>query len=411
MTRLTKTLALAGLASMMFAGPAQADRRTGLGGNILIEDRDDIFLFPQLVLKYKNMIGFDYGSSSGEGNGVLTFGKGRSAFGLVVNRPDASMPIGAGRYTLDYELGQKSGMAAPLASAHYGNYTAPATIIDFLYGTKLGNKNLGFRVGLGHGGSSNAPDGGDASNDGTTVLRVGGGLTLPGTSSRGDIAFDLGLSFGGDVDQDTQVGSAFALGLGIDARFFKKMTGKMDLGYFGSLGFGVLSSSNPEPDDPPAGQHMTFNLLGGFGPVFHWDNSRVAGYGIVGFQFASEEPNTEADDDEHSDMRLWLPGFRLAFEHDVLDWLFVRSGMQYTWHLHNYGDTPGNSSSTAGRGSQAAFGNQNGDGSFGWNAGLGIKLGNFSFDGALSHSWLNAGPDFLGGDGDLFLQSSATLTW
>jgi hypothetical protein len=398
MTRLMKTMAVAGLATVMLSTNANADRRTGMGGNILIEDRDDMFLFPQLVLKYKNMIGFDFGDSKGEGNGVLTWGKGKSAFGVIVNRPDASMPIGAGRYGLDYELGQKTGMANPLASAHYGAYTAPATVVDFLYGTKLGNKNLGFRVGLGHGYDEVSPDGGDSTNDSSTVLRVGGGLTLPGTSSRGDIAFDLALAFGGDVDGGDDAGSAMAFGLGIDARFFKKMTGKMDFGYFGSLGFNTLQSVNLPSNDDNVGTHTAFNLLGGAGPVFHWDNSTVAGYGLVGFQMTQEDPDSENDDDGDGTTTVTIPGVRLAFEHELFEWLFVRSGMQYTWAMEGQSDTAGNAAAQRG-------------GDFGWNAGLGFKVGNFSFDGALSHAWLNSGPDFVGGDGNLFMQSSATLTW
>ncbi|MCA9546658.1 MAG: hypothetical protein KC613_19770, partial [Myxococcales bacterium] len=299
----------------------------------------------------------------------------------------------------------------PLLQAN-GSYTNPATIVDFLFGTKMGNKNLGFRVALGHGGSSNTPDGGDPTTDGTTVIRAGGGLTIPGLSLRGDLGFDLGLAFGSDQDGGEANGSDLAFGLGVNARFFKKMTDSMDMGIIGSLGFGMRSSTNTSDGaDNDTASLTNFNLLGGFGPVYHAGNTTVAGYGIVGFQLESGDPSSEGEDDAFSGFGLWLPGFRIAFEHEVLEWLYFRSGMEYTWRLYSYSQEVGNSSSTAGRGSVNAFAAETGDGTFGWNAGLGIKVGNFRFDGAFSHSYLTAGPDMIGGDGDIFMQSSATYTW
>ncbi len=411
--RLTKTISIAALSTLALAGPAMADRRTGMGGNILIEDRDDMFVFPQLVLKYKNLVGMDYNGSQGSGNGVLTFGKGKTAFGIIVNRADASAPIGAGMYTLDYELGQNGGMAQPLLGAN-GSYTAPSTIVDFLFGTKMGNKNLGFRVALGHGGTNNSPDGGDPSSDGTTVIRAGGGLTLPGISMRGDIGFDLGLAFGGDTDNGDANGSDLTFGLGFNSRFYKKMTDNMDLGILASLGFSMAQSTNTSDGaDNDTASLINFNLLGGFGPVYKAGNSTVAGYGIAGFRLQSGDPSSEGENDAFSNFELWLPGFRIAFEHELFEWLYFRSGMEYTWRLVSSSQEVGNASSSAGKGSQPAFDNGygSGDSTFGWNAGLGIKLGNFRFDGALSHSYLTAGPDMLGGDGNMFVQSSATYTW
>jgi len=38
---------------------AAAARRFSLAGNVLIEDQDDVFAFPQLATKYARSIGFD----------------------------------------------------------------------------------------------------------------------------------------------------------------------------------------------------------------------------------------------------------------------------------------------------------------------------------------------------------------
>src|SRR5262245_59992127 len=48
---------------------AHAARRTALAGNLLIEDKDDLFLFPQLLTQYRNLIALDYGPSADTGNG------------------------------------------------------------------------------------------------------------------------------------------------------------------------------------------------------------------------------------------------------------------------------------------------------------------------------------------------------
>lgn len=406
--RLTKTISIAALTTLAFAGPAMADRRTGLGGNILIEDRDDIFIFPQLVLKYKNMVGMDYNGSQGSGNGVLTFGKGKTAFGILVNRADAGQPLSP--YSLDYELGQNGGMAPVLTQPAPGgsNFTAPSTIVDFVFGTKMGNKNLGFRVALGHGGNTTTAGGDDAEGDGQTVLRVGGGVTLPGISMRGDLGFDLNLGFGGDLNGGDDNASGLHFGLGGNARFYKKMTDTMDMGIIGALGFSQTNATNTSDGaDSDTASRTMLNLLGGFGPVYHKGNTTVAGYGVVGLMYQATEPSTETDDDIQTRTEIWLPGFRIAFEHDVLEWLYFRSGMQYTWRLVSASDEPGDNTQ-----SSAGAGGNPGDGDFGWNAGLGIKVGNFRFDGALSHAFLTNGPDMLGGNAaGTFVQSSATYTW
>jgi len=66
------------LTALAIASTAHADRRSSLAGNLLITDQDDIYIYPQLSLKYRNMVSFDYfpgatlsqvlGASSGDSN-------------------------------------------------------------------------------------------------------------------------------------------------------------------------------------------------------------------------------------------------------------------------------------------------------------------------------------------------------
>ena len=58
--------------------------------------------------------------------------------------------------------------------------------------------------------------------------------------------------------------------------------------------------------------------------------------------------------------------------------------------------------------------NNNGDsarnGAFGWNAGLGVIVNDFRFDGSLAHGFVTGGPDFVGGTQPGFL-AIASLTY
>ena len=60
--------ALGVLAAM--SSTAHADRRTGLAGNLLIEDKDDVYIFPNLTSTYRNMVSLDYGAPDSQGNAL-----------------------------------------------------------------------------------------------------------------------------------------------------------------------------------------------------------------------------------------------------------------------------------------------------------------------------------------------------
>lgn len=62
-THLSRLLAfsVAGVTTLAaFSPDAFADRRSSLAGNVLIHDADDIYLYPQLSLEYRNLVSFDY---------------------------------------------------------------------------------------------------------------------------------------------------------------------------------------------------------------------------------------------------------------------------------------------------------------------------------------------------------------
>ena len=70
---------------------------------------------------------------------------------------------------------------------------------------------------------------------------------------------------------------------------------------------------------------------------------------------------------------MMVPGFHMAAELPLRDWLFVRGGMQYAFASGN--SSTGNGAATA----DATTG------VFGWTAGVGLRKGRFDFDGSLQH--------------------------
>src|ERR1051325_2698780 len=61
--------------ALSIPGRVRADARSaGLAGSLLIENRDDVYFFPQRTLVYNNQVDFSYGASSAAGNGLLTLG-------------------------------------------------------------------------------------------------------------------------------------------------------------------------------------------------------------------------------------------------------------------------------------------------------------------------------------------------
>jgi hypothetical protein len=131
---------------------ALADRRTGLGGNRLFEDRDDIFAYPQRILDYRNLIMFDYGATQNSGNGVMLLGSEAMAFGVAVHRGDILTPDVIG---LDSNLTWLTNPAHPLLGTQAipadatdsgapgvtmvgGAGAGPLTLFDILFGMKAG---------------------------------------------------------------------------------------------------------------------------------------------------------------------------------------------------------------------------------------------------------------------------------
>jgi len=385
---------LAVSALLLAVAPAEAARRSSLAGNVLIEDKDDVFAFPHLILDYDNLVAFDYGAAAGQGNGVILFGTPNMAFGLAAHRGDTTGPL-----PIPVDQGLLGGPPNPL-----GAFDTPLTVVDLLFASGNDSGRFGARLALGTSADAAKPDkaadgsAGKESSKSQTYIMIDAGYGLKKPGMRLDAAASLFFDTASQVVEDEDSLSGTRFGLSASVRGYMPQAGKMDLGFLGTLGYGSGSVSH-DLDDPKFEESESFlGVVGGAGPVYHvTEDTTIAAYGTLSFVTTDTEPNDQTDNDESSSTVVVLPGVNIAADIQVIDWLWFRSGLDYYFAL---------TSATRGKDESSRR-----VGAFGWSAGLGIEVDDFKLDGSLQHNWITAGPTILGGGGDMFGIVSASYAF
>lgn len=391
---------------LALATSAQADRRTGLFGNLLITDQDDMFLFPQDTLRYRNRISIDFNGAQNQGNALFSLGDEESAFGVALHRGDVTIP-GAFIFLSPWDASPNAALdpGSPLDPGGFG--VQPATMIDLLYAMDNG---IGLRVAFGSAQNSqveaDAPAGSPLAGNPQTgeqeiylMGTVGYGMGERGVDGRYDFSGSLLIDFGKSVlvGDDQEDSSLFSLsGL---FRGFMPVDGTMDLGLLGAVAFQSGSQSFENADPKFAATSTTFALTAGVGPAMRFGDASVAAYATGSLAVQERDPNddSDAEDDQSLATTIVIPGVNVAVEVPLNDWFFVRTGAEYRWRANLTANEQ-----------NAASANTFGE--FGWNAGAGIKIDGFTFDGALQHGFVTNGPDFIGGGAPGFL-FMANLTY
>jgi hypothetical protein len=426
-------LACVSAGTALFVGTAHADRRSGLAGNLLIEDPDDLFPFPQYTLVHRNMIRLDYAGAAG-GNGVLTLGDDNMAYGLAIHRGDIINPDTVG---ISQELVWAGGVGDPFADGTPGDNDTtfagpqvdtvrpagvmqgapgatttaaagaplPATVFDLVVGGRLSGTSMwGARAGFGRGVQVVNVDGEKTKGATNFVALQGGFSSLPEDGLRLDMSANLvaGIGKSTAIDPGTgdeeDVASGFDIRLGALARGYSPINDIVDLGFLGNLSVNYENVSDEVADN--AANDLGLGLMFGAGPSIHLDRAKIAAYGGVLAAYGRSEPNDDSasEDDETTHLQFALPVVNMATEVQLLDWLYVRTGAQYSWDLRraSVGDPTTSAKSTAG--------------SFLWSAGLGVTKANFFFDGVVSNGFVTNGPAFIGGPpaGGFLVLASAT---
>ncbi|RAL25316.1 hypothetical protein DL240_03645 [Lujinxingia litoralis] len=389
------TLAAAGSLTVAMVPEADAARRASLGQNRLILDKNDVYLFPQAATEYNNLLSLEYGAAPNAGSGLVLLGNESFAYGLGIYRGDLLSPG-----TYPYNLGHPNlgNVANPLP----GLVDQPHTILDFFVGADMGGGSAGARLSFGNGATRQV----DAEDVVDSTSHTFVGLTL-GYSMLGDTRVDTGLNIqfnsGNQINGGDDVLDTNRLFVGATARAYLPMAERTELGVLGDINFesrGATTRSydaNGVETGSNEGGTTAFGLVAGAGPVYHIkENTTLAGYGLLGFSTSSTDLDKDTDFDGTGMTNLLLPGLHVAADIQLLDWLYFRTGAQYSYSVTiasseedpNAGNNVSDSSSMSGRASN-----------FGWRAGLGVELGNFTLDGAFQSGFIVNGPDFLGGAG------------
>jgi hypothetical protein len=401
-----------------FAETAHADRRSGLGGNLLIQDPDDLFPFPQYTLQHRNMIRLDYGTSidmdDNRGNGVLTVGTKQHAFGIALHRGDLLNPDIVGFNT---ELAWVGGVGNPLGLTSQSAFpgpgltlppsgdvpatatTLPATVVDLFYGTQLTqNQTLGVRFGYGRGVQAVKTDG--ETSKGSSSFFVGqiGYSLLPPQGLRIDMSANVLTAFGKSTVAGDDENKAFNMRLGALLRGYYGLNQFVDFAFLTAVSLDNERSKNV-PSDTKSND-FSGGVMGGVGPAIHTERAHIAAYGGFSLNAGKNVPDTGDDDQDVGRLNFMSPLVNMAAEVQVLDWLFIRTGAQYVWRIDHYKGTDDDGSRRE-RVSGAPFT---------WSAGFGLMKNGFYFDGVIRNGFVTNGPNFVGGNANGFL-ALASMTY
>jgi hypothetical protein len=420
---LTLCLAAALVASFAFAPSAQADRRSSLGGNLLIEDQDDVFIFPHTALKYNRLFSIDLATSGGStpplnnaaqglgGNASFIFGDETLALGVATRRGDQFGALPQAYYgfgDMDIVDGPTGLNLWPTDS----EFVMPMQWVDVLAAFDLGGSPLGVRLSLTHTSDSTEED-----NDGNVNVASQSGTgvnVLVGYGIKGDFNLDLAaeLTVGLQSNIDDPSGENNSTvqnittlpSLSLMARGNTPLAKGVDLGVIGLLDFRSVSREDDLPGDTPKMGYArsTFGLDAGAGPIYKVNNKfTISTYATVGFRLDSEDPNTNDDveNDQSSDLSFLLPQLRMSGEFRVFDWLLLRTGAQFGYAFVLGSQEAGDNAEISTTQSQSFYR---------WIAGVGIDLGNLQLNGTFNAPFVLTGPNFIGGGTDMFAMLNVT---
>jgi hypothetical protein len=387
-------VALVALVPILILGDAEAARRSGLAGNLLIRDADDMFIYPQHNVTYVNRLIVDMGSSAGVGNGSLVFGE-EDSWGLnfSTHRSDFLNGVVAG-----YWGGNDRGLFGPpppgAALSFSPDLTGPSDPTQgphdvqwFDVGFGWGSETpIGFRVGIGMDADALTIPPSPEIQNGANVFSIQGGASLNEST---DLTAEISI---GSSEADSLEGSVTQFAAGI--RGFYEMA-DFEWGYLGALAYATDEADSTTAEKR---ENTITQFLAGWGPVWNDESEdwQVAGYVTLEFQKHELDLTGPAKVNERF---ITFPGFRFAGEHRLKSWLWVRGGVRSDYFFHKL-----ESEAINAEGSNRIY-------DFQWTAGFSADWNSFRFDGAINEPWVHTG-SFLGQQNeDLLAFASVTYNW
>lgn len=370
---------------------AEAARKSSLAESRLILDKNDVYFFPQLSVEYTNLASLEYGAVDGSGSGLLLLGDESMAFGIGIYRGD----LLTARHYFPHGLGNPNLGNVANNLALFG-FPQPHTVVDLFAGMDIGGGVVGGRVFFGNGGERSVDNENQATGESHTFV----GATL-GYSMFGDFRLDAGLNFqlgSGTAyveDDDTFDGSYLLVGL--NTRGYSALGPDVDLGFLFDFYFRNWSLTVIDPDDPDVtGRINELSTFAGAGPVYNIGETTLATYGVLGFLRAETDPNVDEDHNREVFSNIVVPGVHLAADIEIFEWLYFRTGMQYNFSILGESQEIDPDDFPDSTRDDETF--QERTSGFGWRAGLGLQLDNFTLDGVFQSGFVTGGPDFLGGN-------------
>ena len=362
------------LAAVLLALPAHSARRDGMNGNLLIEDHDDVFVFPHKAHSdlNRNRMRLDIDDST---RSTFFSGTGKGAWGFSVgNLLEGPRTLSASNAAL-----------AHLTANHPEVITThvPNQVFDAFYSKGEGGKGFGVRLVLASVGSSPA-----LGNDSRALVS---GLHFGYGGASGSITYDAGLSaiiVHAGTDKDFQLtGHQVTL----TTRAYKKTNQKkLDMGILldVSNGMGSYQAQGSEAED------FSGTRIGlGAGPVYRLGDSTVATYATLSWEASEDNSGT-------SRSVITVPGVNTAFETPLNDWVDFRAGITHDFRSNTVTPEEGDESSTQGSDTSSSVG-------------LSAHWDKLNFDMNLNPAFFRNGPYLLTGTStaNFALSTSITYAW
>lgn len=352
-------LALLALGFMTSVSNAQTARRAGMDNNQLIEDHDDVYIFPQKAQsKYnQNRVKFDM-DAAGNNSGTIFSGNGEAAWGIAINKIGAPAVNGQG-------------------------YRTAVQTVDAFWSVTRNGADLGLRVGLATGANEQG-----AVEQTHTDINLVAGYSRDSAEAAHD--FSIIADYGIAENKDQLEGNALTLAVNYRGYLKDKVGKNVDLGIIVQAGNGSTEDT-PEGGDAAESSFLAGSV--GAGPVFRAGKSTVALLGATGYLATKDPSDTEVS-------AVLIPGVNVAFESPMNDWLTFRGGIGYARALTTSNPDGGDESTdTAGATT--------------YSVGMSATWEKLLFDVAINRDFLLNGPFALTGTQtpNWASQASVTFEW
>jgi hypothetical protein len=384
-------VAFAILLILAMASPGSAARHSSLSGNLLIQDADDMFFFPQLVSANKRMVTFDFGTDATLGSGGMVFGTEKLTLGMFAHRSDFLSPLESAFLTRGDIDNINSGGTGDLHDFGIGVGPSALNWIDLIAGWQWNENPWGVRLSLGRNNLDPAPD--NEQSDVTAFNLVLGSRI---ESLRADFSAEFAMA---TASAEAAAGkletSPWHVGLGV-RHMETEESDALTLGWLGMFSYtaGTIDST-PVGNPTRSVDGKELMLVAGAGPVYKPnDRTNVAMYGT----FRYEWQKSEGAKSTVTNTYLVIPGWNLAAEVEVASWLQIRGGLRSEFAFADEHNETG----------PVDTHDKSNELNYAWTSGVGIHFGDFTIDAYLDPSVLTTGTDLLGNSDHVFGMVSTT---